>query len=59
MLKLNRKIRERAEDRGTGKEREIKKRRTESNSESDQAGPSSQSTNSQKTTDKHWKRGEF
>ncbi|XP_016419254.1 uncharacterized protein LOC107748808 [Sinocyclocheilus rhinocerous] len=52
----NRKIRERAEDRGTGKERETKKRRTESNSVSDQAGPSSQSTNSQKTTDKHVKR---
>ncbi|XP_058627027.1 nuclear body protein SP140-like protein isoform X2 [Onychostoma macrolepis] len=48
--------RERAEDRGTGKEREIKKRRTESNCESDQAGPSSQSTNSQRTTDKHEKR---
>ncbi|XP_016320718.1 uncharacterized protein LOC107672134 isoform X2 [Sinocyclocheilus anshuiensis] len=50
------KIRERVEDRGTGKEREVKKRRTESNSVSDQAGPSSQSISSQRTTDKHVER---
>ncbi|XP_016150245.1 nuclear autoantigen Sp-100-like [Sinocyclocheilus grahami] len=50
------KIRERVEDRGTGKEREVKKRRTESNSVSDQAGPSSQSISSQRTTDTHVER---
>ncbi|XP_016419921.1 uncharacterized protein LOC107749325 [Sinocyclocheilus rhinocerous] len=47
---------EKFEDRGTGKEREVKKRRTESNSVSDQAGPSSQSISSQRTTDKHVER---
>ncbi|XP_073690850.1 uncharacterized protein [Garra rufa] len=51
----NKKTRERAEDGGTGKEREVKKRKTESNFVSDQAGPSSQSTNRQKTTNKHIK----
>ncbi|KTG02502.1 hypothetical protein cypCar_00046232 [Cyprinus carpio] len=53
----NKEKRERDEDQGTGKEREVKKRRTESNSVSDQAGPSSQSISSQRTTDKHVKRG--
>ncbi|XP_042575104.1 uncharacterized protein si:dkey-68o6.8 [Cyprinus carpio] len=52
----NKEKRERDEDQGTGKEREVKKRRTESNSVSDQAGPSSQSISSQRTTDKHVKR---
>lgn len=55
----NKEKRERDEDQGKGKEREVKKRRTESNSVSDQAGPSSQSISSQRTTDKHVKRGEF
>ncbi|XP_026065008.1 uncharacterized protein si:dkey-68o6.8 isoform X2 [Carassius auratus] len=49
-------IRERVEDRSTGKEREVKKRKTESNSVSDQAGPSSSSISSQRTTDEHVKR---
>ncbi|XP_059413210.1 uncharacterized protein si:dkey-68o6.8 isoform X2 [Carassius carassius] len=50
------KIRETVEDRGTGKEREVKKRKTESKSVSDQAGPSSPSISSQRTTDEHVKR---
>ncbi|XP_043090642.1 uncharacterized protein si:dkey-68o6.8 [Puntigrus tetrazona] len=49
----NKKRRERAEDQGTGKEEEVKKRRTESHSVSDQAGPSSQSSS---TTDKDTRR---
>ncbi|KAL1277766.1 hypothetical protein QQF64_024439 [Cirrhinus molitorella] len=51
----NKKIRERAEDGGTGNEREVKKRRTDSNFVCDQAGPSSQSTNSQMMTYKQIK----
>ncbi|XP_052398426.1 nuclear autoantigen Sp-100 isoform X3 [Carassius gibelio] len=49
-------IRERVEDLGTGQEREVKKRKTESNSVSDQAGPSSSSISSQRMTDVRIKR---
>lgn len=51
----NKKIRERSEVRGTGKEREG----VEKSSVSDQAGPSSQSTNSQNKKAKHMKREVF
>ncbi len=54
----NKKLSERMEDRSTGKQRKVSKRKTVSNSVSDQAGPSSQSTNYQRTTDKNVERGE-
>ncbi|XP_067316144.1 nuclear body protein SP140-like protein isoform X1 [Pseudorasbora parva] len=54
----SKKARERSEDGGTGKGKEVKKRRTEDHSVSNQAGPpSSQSTNSQREKFKHVEKG--
>ncbi|XP_051572082.1 uncharacterized protein LOC127451413 isoform X2 [Myxocyprinus asiaticus] len=47
---------ERSKQQEAGKKREIKKWRTESNCASNQAGPSSQSNNSQRKTSEHVKR---
>lgn len=52
----SKKPQERSKDGGTGKEREIKKKRTEG---SNQAGPLSQSTKSKMKTSGHVGRGEF
>ncbi|XP_048054863.1 uncharacterized protein si:dkey-68o6.8 isoform X2 [Megalobrama amblycephala] len=53
----SKKTRERSEDRDTGRERDIKKRKTESNSVSNQAGPSSQSTKNQRKKFEHVEKG--
>ncbi|XP_067316153.1 nuclear body protein SP140-like protein isoform X2 [Pseudorasbora parva] len=54
----SKKARERSDDGGTGKGKEVKKRRTEDHSVSNQAGPpSSQSTNSQREKFKHVEKG--
>ncbi|XP_051742416.1 nuclear body protein SP140-like protein isoform X2 [Ctenopharyngodon idella] len=53
----NKKTRERSKDRDAGREREVKKRKTEGNSVSNQAGPSSQSTKNQRKKFEHVDKG--